>query len=706
MRSDQRRYIREHCGRKTVVQIAQDLGLPEQQVEHYLKKRVQPQGRTRVFHRPGETLNPKFLALALGLITLLGLMVYANSFAGQFLWDDWHLIADNTYIRSASFENIRSIFSQNIMAGAGREGNSFRPLQILSYLMDHAVWDKNVLGYHLTNTGWHILAAWAVFYFSFLICGNGLAALLCAGLFVIHPVHTEAVTYLSGRADPMAAFFVLAAACCYVRGLSSDSRVLKAGTLALYVLALLSRENALVFVLVPLLYHYIYKRSWSWKHYGPVLLVTGLYIVVRLTVLGDVLPKPEDTTIYQRAPGFLVAYAKYLGLLLWPRGLHMEYGDGIFPWGQPLVVVGAVLFVGMVFSFWKMRQRIPLAAFSIGWFLIFLAPHTNLAPINAYMAEHWLYLPSLGFFLIVAVYFVKIMQNKMARSLAVILLSVWVLFLGGQTVHQNIVWRDPKNFYEYTLKYAPESARIRNNLAMIYSSEGRLEESVAQCLRAIKLNPHQLSSYNTLASVLLKQGKNQDAVEVSQSAIKIDPKYVKIYNQLAIAFIKMGRTAQAIQACETAIALKPRYAKPHDILGAAYMGQGIYDKAQAEYMKALELSPRYPEGWHNLGILYQKMGKPDRAAECFLKAVSFRPSYVKGYWNLGKALSAAGREPAAVKAYKKAVSLAPGQGEIYLDLANSYFRQKRVRQASEAYEQAQKRGIKDPVFSDRLDQVR
>ncbi|PIP04947.1 MAG: hypothetical protein COX52_14660, partial [Syntrophobacterales bacterium CG23_combo_of_CG06-09_8_20_14_all_48_27] len=149
------------------------------------------------------------------LIIILGFSIYANSMKGKFIRDDESLIRDNIYIKSWS--KVLNCFKNDIAAGGRQRWNSYRPFQMLTYMIDYSLWKLDVRGYHLINIILHILTALAIYWFINLIYGDSLLALFTSALFVINPLHVEAVSYISGRADSLSALFLLLCLIFYIK---------------------------------------------------------------------------------------------------------------------------------------------------------------------------------------------------------------------------------------------------------------------------------------------------------------------------------------------------------------------------------------------------------------------------------------------------------------------------------------------------------
>ena len=286
--------------------------------------------------------------IALLIIAIVGIACYANSLNGNFIWDDHQLVKDNAYIRNWS--HVGEIFSENIASGSGKTYNSYRPLQMITYIIDYSLWGLDARGYHLTNTLLHILAAFSIYWLILLLFKDQFVSCLTALFFVIHPIHTEAVTYISGRADPLSLLFMLLCFIFYIKRISILA-------ILCYAAALLSRENSLILPLLLLLYHYSFREKIKMREYLPVAGLTILYMILRVTALSHLLPHASaGTTLIERLPGSFAAVTNYLRLLVMPFGLHMEYGNPRFSFAHPNVIFGIMLLSVLLIYAFKRRN--------------------------------------------------------------------------------------------------------------------------------------------------------------------------------------------------------------------------------------------------------------------------------------------------------------------------------------------------------------
>ncbi len=585
------------------------------------------------------------------IIIIAGCAVYAGTLHHPFIWDDEMLITGNAFIKNWS--HLTEIFTSDIGAGGGGMYHSFRPLQILTYVIDHSLWRLNTAGYHLTNILLHILTALSIFWLINLLFKDKRLSFFTSLLFVIHPVHTEAVTYISGRSDPLSALFFLLAFIYYIKQLDGKNTGFFLLMSACYALAILSRENAIILPLALLLYHYTFEKRFTIKLFMPVLVITAIYVIIRFTLLKHLLLHTvANTGVIQRLPGFFAAIFEYIRLLFLPSGLHMEYGLKTFRFADARVFAGLLIAAVLLTIAFRNRKNDRLLFFSILWFFLTLIPVSNIYPVNAYMAEHWLYLPSLGAFMVMSNLLCRMYGNKRLKAPALFLalfLSGWFLFI---TVTQNSYWKDPVTFFERAARYAPESHLIHNNLAGAYVAVNRKDEAIKEYKKALEINPRYAKAYGNLGFLYAGSGKNEEAIKIYNTALEINPKDAVALNNLGNAFYDLGKKNEAVDNYRRATAANPNYSRAFYNLGNAYFTMGMKDESIESLKRAIELDGDFTDAYNNLGMVYKVTGNTAQAIEQFRKTIELDPHYVRGYRNLAEAYKIAGRADEAENVLK------------------------------------------------------
>lgn len=726
MKPEDKKYILERLGKESIKEISRKLGLKEARIKKFLEKERKEGKEMRPYTDTKSAVKKKRVFLCITLIIALGFVVYSNSLHGEFIWDDINLIRDNVFIKNHSY--FPKLFTEHIGKGGGGEYFAYRPLQMAGYALNYYLSKLDVRAYHLTNMLLHISVALCIYWLINILFKNNTLSFFTALLFVVHPIHTGAVSYISGRADPQAALFILLCLILYIKNLEKNNIITYVLMPLFYICAVLSRENALALLFLLPLYHYTFKKGLKIKNFLPVLGVAVAYAVFRLTVLKHLFPHTiTQTTLLQRTPGFFAAITYYVKLLLLPFNLHMEYGYRQFSFSDPAVIAGAViLFWSLKYALAKKKKQ-NLIPFAIFWFFIALMPQSNLYPLNAYMAEHWLYIPSIGFFLIGAWGLNLLYAQKGLRILAIFSIASLLAFYSFLTIRQNEYWQKQMQFYEKTLRYAPYSPRFYNNLAVIYREIGRKEEAISLLKKAIELgplyaeaynslgilyqeagrnleaiplfekavelNPSHAGAYSNLAVLYCRTGKEQEALPLFRKALEINPNFVDAYYNFAIYYGSRGNNEEAINLYKKLLEINPLYAQAYNNMGGLYQKMGKREEAVSSYKKALEINPRHVEAYSNLGVLYKDMGNTEEAMKMYKKAIEIDPGFANAHYNLGLLYKNMGKIEEAIASYKKALEIAPNFGKVYNNLAVIYYDKKQYALAIEYCDKALELGV-------------
>ncbi|PIQ86913.1 MAG: hypothetical protein COV73_04020 [Candidatus Omnitrophica bacterium CG11_big_fil_rev_8_21_14_0_20_43_6] len=537
------------------------------------------------------------------LIIILGAVSYYNCLGGDFIWDDVGLVKDNIYIRNLSA--LPNVFTKNIWSGIGIGSNVYRPLQMVTYFADYSFWELNPPGFHLTSVLLHILAALALYWLISLLFNNQILALFSSLMFIAHPVHVEAVTYISGRADPLVTIFILVSFVFYLKFLRSPSRASRVIMLLSFIFALLSRENALILPVLLLIYHYISKKKLAIKQFWPWLVIAGIYIGLRLIFMNTVLYEvPAGSTLLQRLPGFLAALTRYTRILFIPTDLHMEYGNLFFSFLCPKVILGAGIIVFLLIYIFKYRKTNPLVSFSLSWFIIALLPASNLYPINSYMAEHWLYLPSIGFFIILGRLFTSWYEKYRFKFMTLGLLICLLFSYSYLTIKQNTYWRSARVFFERTLKYAPHSFRVYYNLGNVFSDAQEHVRAIKLYLKAIEINPLYAEAYNNIGNTLVALGRNEEGINYYRQALGLNNALPEAYYNLGNAYYNLGQKDKSIEMLKKSLELRPVYLEACNNLASGYAEAGNLDEAIRLWNKCVKLDPNFVVAHFNLAVFY------------------------------------------------------------------------------------------------------
>ncbi|MDD5680284.1 MAG: tetratricopeptide repeat protein [Candidatus Omnitrophica bacterium] len=598
---------------------------------------------------------------AVFLIIVLGFILYANSLNGQFIWDDEFLVRDNYYIRSCS--NLMAIFTTGLGAGSGKDFQYYyRPLHMASYIVDYSVWKLNVIGYHLTNILLHILITLCICLFVLLLYDDKRLAFLTGILFLTHPIQVEAVASISIRGDLLSALFLLLSFILYIKSFHTDKAGLFALALLSYILALLSKENSLIFPVLLLLYHYIFKKRINFKVFASILVITSAYILLRSAILKST--SLWIGTIPQRIPGFFAAITNYVQLLLFPFNLHAEYGCQLFNFRDPRVILGVIITLFLLYYSFRKKKNAAIIFFSVCWFFIALLPVSNIYPLAFYMTEHWLYLPSIGFFLLLAYGINKLFKIKYLGTVPAGFTAILIIFYSYLTIAQNNYWKEPISFYERTLRYTPDSTIINNNLAIIYNQMKLYDKAVPLLVKAITIDPYYAEAYANLGVSLCGLGKKEDAIKAYETSIKLNPTYREAYYNMGNLYYHAGETTKAIELYKKALEIDPNFADAYFNLGVAANDIGQQEEAVKSFLRVIERDPEYISAYNNLAAIYIKNRQFDKAISLLGRVMEINPripeirkNLALAYYNLSISYFQAKQYDLAVEYCDKAEAL-------------------------------------------------
>ncbi len=582
-------------------------------------------------------------------LVVAGFFVFAFNLHNVLFWDDADWIVNNPAVHGLSWQNVDFWFTHNTLAGIGLKSNYYRPFLFFTFAINYIIGGIKPFSYHLLSNLIHIGNAILVFSILYLVFKKRLVAFLTALFFLIHPLQTEAITYISGRGDPLTVFFILSALLLFFmaerRGLFWGSWQRWLSLISL-VLALLSRETAIIFPALPMVFYiaflsgerFLRSLKTAFIKALPYLTVVLTYGVLRLTVLNfkNTLnfydqPNIYSSHLYVRIFTFLKVLLTYFKLLIIPTGLHMERGMdpqlSFFKWP---VLFGGMIIVGLIFllihlyrkgfrslttNYQLQNTNFRVWFFGIGWFFVALAPVSGITPINALIYEHWLYLPLVGFFFVASYYlaqliaFLKNNHKSVPLGILITVLTGYFVFFGAQSIKRNILWGKPIPFYEDILKYEPDSVRINNNVGNMYYNEGNIAKAEEFYKKAVASEDIFPQPHFNLGSILQSKGDIFGAIQEYKKAIEVDPNFYYAYQNLASVYAQRGDLGNAALMLEKVKELRPNDPQVLYNLGLIYFTQGKRDLALENLNSALKYLTNDPQTSAEIKKMLEKLGK-------------------------------------------------------------------------------------------------
>ncbi len=501
------------------------------------------------------------------LFLLLGFSIYSGSLKGEFLWDDAVLVEKNLQIRS--FSSAGEVFLGE-MTSVESKRFFYRPLQILSYGLDYVFWGLEPYGYHFTNILLHVLASLSVVLLVSLLCQNGFVSIFTGLLFLISPVQAETVCYISNRSDLLSGLFVFISLICHIKG-QNTGKIRYAILLSLaYTVALFSRESGLVVIPLILLYDFAFRKKSRISHMVSILVLTVTYMFFRCVIANDIkLMYAVNTSLTERIPGFFSALSGYVRLMFFPTDMHMEYGNKIFGIKNISVINGFCVFLVVILSIILAKKRNRRIFFALAWFIAALLPVSNIYPLNAYMAEHWLYVPSVGFFMFIALVCGMIYEKERFRAKLLIGITCVLVSFSFLTSRQTEYWKDQDTFFRRTLLYAPDSAKIYFALGYKLLYEGKIGPALLLYEKARDLEPEKSERHFNLGYAYTRAGLYEKAVVSYKKAIELDPDNAKACGNISNIYLNTGNNKAAILWAKKALSIEPDLSKVQYLMDTA-----------------------------------------------------------------------------------------------------------------------------------------
>ncbi|MFL6539064.1 MAG: tetratricopeptide repeat protein, partial [Chthoniobacterales bacterium] len=591
--------------------------------------------------------------LRVAALTVAGFVAHYPSLHGELIWDDLYLARENPFIKSPllALETFRHYLLIDSFSA------HYRPVQTISYMFDYFFWNTNTFGFHLQNVLWH-LASGILLYFLLCRLLRGLLpradmrpkdlAFAAAIIWILHPVHSAAVDYISGRADSLAFAFAAGGWLLFLKGreLARLSRHACHGVAVLCaLLALCSRESACIWLLLFLLWLLLFDRAAGARQ-------KAIFVIVCLAIFSGYVGLrhlPQDrsvplssgsTALPIRAMLMLRALGDYGRLIVFPSNLHMERtveemrgSISQVAWRNTigteyLSALGLIVAAALVLGSCKRGLGQCLRIAGAGWFIVAYLPISNLIELNATVAEHWLYLPSVGFILFVVGCAMDLPLR--VRPYARALCCLAIAGLATRTIMRSSDWTTEERFYRRTITAGGTSVRVALNLGQIYAARGEYAKAEGLFRKVLEISPDYPIARTNLASVLLKLHKKEESEAIYAASAKAAEQTRFEYPRTWLAALNLAH----IHFVE------------HDLTGAI----SILDRARADY----------PGTWQLISLESEAL----REANGPEAALPLVQEFARTHWwhagaaiALGKLLSEAAKTEDAEAAFRQASHL-------------------------------------------------
>jgi tetratricopeptide (TPR) repeat protein len=564
--------------------------------------------------------------------------------------------------------------------GIGYAG--YRPVTTLSFALNHAVHGLAPAGYHAVNVALHAAVS-ALLVVLLVRLGIALAVAGLAGaLFATHPVHTEAVASVVGRADLLATLLALFSWWLLLRGGPRGASPLRAlAAAACLALAVLAKESAVAIVAVIVLADVIGRddpgssSKSSWWVWALLVAAAAGALAWRSAVLhgsGGGITRFDSALAgvpyADRVPTILAVAALCVEKLVWPLRLSADYSYrqiDLVSWSDPGCLLGAAVVIGLVLAVITFRRSAELR---LGLVLLaaplLLVLAVSFVPLGPPLAERLLYLPSAGVCLLAASAIRSLAdRGRVARRAADGIAVVVLVAATGLTIARNRVWREPSIFFHTLVADAPLSARSHRELGNFLGERQETAAAVKELQASMNILPNPATAYS-LGNVLAQARRPDEAIAAYERALSLKADFVEAMTNLATTYGEKGDDRTAITWFERVLALRPGFVELHMNYANSLQRLGRLADAAEHYEQALALAPGDAAAHFNYGVCLERLGRPADAATQYEAAIVARGGWPAPHERLVAALLTAGRRDAARTAQERAERLFPDDPSV------------------------------------------
>jgi len=563
------------------------------------------------------------------LITVLLVAVYFPTFSGEFILDDNSLIKNNPYIRTFHSPGSYLIQEDGIAGEYDKDGyhtGYYRPLINLSYSVDYKLWGLSSPGFRTTNLFLHLLCCFLLFQFLQFLINDQHAALWATLIFALHPVNTEAVSWIGSRDNILAGGFSIASLFLYIKGWENGGLLKRMGSVLMFVLAILSKEMGLM--TLPLFF--LYQRFLSSKNrkardevisYLPYLIVALGYFFLRKAVTSSFSSPLQIVDLWKSICFTPYLVVLNLKLIFLPFGLHnfvVDYPATYLNWQA---IVGFCYIVFLLIFIWMYRKN-RLVIFSVFSFHVLIFPTLNIIPTSAIslVSMRWVYFP-MAF---LAIMFAQLIRRFLgingfvSRGVLCVILAYFGVY--SYILNANL-WKNESSFFRQ------EVVNFGN-----YYYAGGLGENLfdkkkyqdAERYFQISLEHYPLEARNYLnySALLIDTDRPHVALAYLKKAKALpmtDKRRGQWFNNMGVGHFRLGNYNESSKNFLNAVNYCPLSIEYRTNLGGAYTASGDYAKACAVLEKALEMAPDSFSLRNNLALTYIHMKKPSDAIRVLQK---------------------------------------------------------------------------------------
>ncbi|KAG7329537.1 hypothetical protein KOW79_007711 [Hemibagrus wyckioides] len=711
------------------------------------------------------------------LLAVLVMGCYWNSLLCGFVFDDVSAILDNKDLRPST--PIQNLFLNDFWGtpmSEERSHKSYRPLTVLTFRLNYLLSELSPASYHLFNVVLHVAVCVLFLRFCRLLMDRT-TSLVATLLFAVHPIHTEAVTGVVGRAELLSSIFLLAAFLAYTKSKGPDRSIVWTPivlTVLLVAVATLCKEQGITVIGICCVYEVFVAQGFTLpllmemvlqvvrgKDMFPyavlqtllklmvLVISTLLLVIVRVQVIQSQLPvftRFDNPAAVSSTPARQLTFNYLLPVNAWlllnPSELCCDWTMGTIPLVESLLdprnlaTLAFYVLLGLL-AYHSLRHahssaKTVLMALSL--LVLPFIPASNLFfPVGFVVAERVLYVPSMGFCVLVAHGFRSLASRGTLKKVSWLFMGVLLITHALKTFYRTWDWESEYTLFTSALKVNKNNAKLWNNVGHALENQNNYERALRYFLQATRVQPDDIGAHMNVGRTYKNLNRSKEAEEaylVAKSlmpqvipgkkyATRVAPNHLNVYINLAnLIRANDSRLEEADQLYRQAISMRPDFKQAYISRGELLLKMNKPGEAKDAYLRALELDRTNADLWYNLAIVNIEMKDPSEALRNFNRALDLNPrhklalfnsallmqesgevklrpeanrrflSYVaeepndaNGYFNLGMLAMDAEENEAAERWMRKAIALQPGFRSALFNLALLLVQGKRERDA-------------------------
>ena len=611
-----------------------------------MKKQAKHHNKKKTLKTEKTSINIKHYYLLFAIIAAT-FIAYLPAINNDFVrWDDDWYVENNHYIKTLEISNVKSIFTDFFKG-------QYSPVSTLVLASIYQIGKLNPVFYHSINILLHLLNTFLVFWFLRLLLENIFKrksieiALIATLLFAVNSMQVESVAWVSAIKVVLYTSFFLASLIAYLKYIFEKKAKFYVYSIIFFLLSFGAKEQAVTLSITIIAIDYFLNR----KLLSGKLILEKIPFILLSIVLGVVTIYSSRTgeffedkntgKFFEQIVYASFAFTHYILKLILPLKLSAFYpypkntgGLSLFTLSLYIIPVLAV-----IFSFWLSLKRNKIVAFGIMFFIINIILVLQLLPLRDFiMADRYIYIPSIGAFLIFAFYFVKFLDKKPKnRNFTISALIIYSVVLLSISFIRNDVWKDSITLFSDIVEKYPESSVGWNNRGLANSNIGNDKKAVSDYSEAIRINRTSVFAYNNRGISYSNLNHFNKAIADFNIALQLSPDFLQGYYNRADTYGKYNKIAEAIADYTKVIELRPKFANAYTQRGLLLAKSGNFKKALPDMNRAIELQSNSAEFYMNRGVVSLNLKDFQSSINDFSKAISLKPNFKMAYFNRGLA---------------------------------------------------------------------